>query len=218
MTEFYQIYFEDHQKESLFPFAIPYYNQGLTVFFENSVIANLVTGSKADKVSVCSWKLKEKLKWYVGRPRELTLELLESDFDVMSFTKNSHHHKMLDCAEIWHKGFKDTLKKIVTGIGKPMPLEVKNAIYQNHFCAKREIYQFYVITYLLPAMELIINDPDINRLAMEDSGYSNLSKAKASSEYLRNRLGVPFYPMAPFLLERLFSVFVHNEKINVSYL
>jgi len=34
--EFYQIYFEDGQLKHLYPFAIPYKNTDLTLYFENS--------------------------------------------------------------------------------------------------------------------------------------------------------------------------------------
>jgi hypothetical protein len=219
MTEFYQIYYREEQKESLFPFAIPFKNEGLTIFFENSVINSLVTASRANKIAVCSWKLKDKLKWYVGRPRPLTMEVLESEYDVLSLTRNSNFHQMFAAAEVWHKGFHSMMKKIVEGIGKKMPGEVKKPIYQNHFSAKREIYQHYVITYLLPAMELMVNDPEVYKMVTVDSGYNKLNKKNsAPSEYLMKQIGMPFYPMAPFLLERLFSVYVHNNRINVTYL
>ncbi len=219
MTEFYQIYYKDEHKEKLYPFAVPYYNQVLTPYFENRCISDLVKASTASKVSVCSWKLKEKLKWNVGKCRDITLELLESDYDVLSFTKNSHDHKMMGLMEVWHKGSKAAMQKLVEGIGHKWPWEVKIPIYQNHQISKREIYLDYVTTYLDPAIKFMEEDPEMNKIAFSDSKYSEINKKGCiTSQELMEKIGMSYYPLAPFLLERLFSVYVHNQKINVTHL
>lgn len=225
-AELVQIYYREDQKEGLFPFAIPHKNEGLTIFFENSIIADVAMASKAEKVGVCSWKLSHpqhtKLKWNLGFPRkisDITEELINSDYDVLPFTRNSPQHKMLNAADMWHPGFRPALTKIVEVIGKKMPFEVKKPIYQNAFMAKREIYQDYVTDYLNPAIVLIENDPEINKLATADSNYSHLIKKDAASpEYLQEKLGMPYYPLVPFLLERLFSIYIENKRINVTWL
>ena len=215
-AELIQIYYDDIQKKELFPFATPYYSSGLTIFFENAIITELVLASTADKIGVASWKLKQKLRWYIGRPREITQELLESDYEVLSFTRNTKYHKMLGAAEAWHPGFLTVFDKILSKIGVVRPNDVKIPIYQNHFAAKREIYQDYVQNYLCPAMDCIQNDPEINAMAMRDSKYSDLTHQ--SAEHLKSKLGISYYPLVPFLLERLFSVYCDNKKINITHL
>ena len=218
-AKLFQIYYEDSQKSQMFPFAIPHYNESLTIFFENEVIRTLVMAENCKKIAVCSWKLREKLRWFIGRKRPLTQELLESDYDVLSFTKNTKYHRMLDNADAWHPGFKGIFKKILDAIDVPMPPEVKTPIYQNHFSANTEIYQHYIVEYLNPAMLVMMHDKEIHGLVMRDANYSQLDKQSAAkSEDLQKKIGVPYYPLAPFLLERLFSVFVHNKKINVTHL
>lgn len=206
----------------MWPFAIPYFNNELTIFFENEVIKKLVTETKADKIAVVSHKLKDKLQWNLATPRrpdEITEEALNSDYDVIPFTRNSKHHEMLAAANGWHPGFKEAMAKIVDGIGKFMPSEVKIPIYQNAFSAKSEIYKDYVNDYLFPAMELIKNDQEIYRIATVDSNYTKLMREDcAGAAYLQEKIGFPYYPLVPFLLERLFSVYVHNKKINVTFL
>ena len=215
-AELIQIYYHERQKVHCFPFSKLYYNESLTIYFENDVIKKLVMASTAEKIAVTSWKLKEKLRWYIGRPREITQELLESDYEVLSFTKNTKYHKMLAAAEAWHPGFLAVFDKILSKIGVVRPVEVKIPIYQNHFSCKREIYQDYVQNYLSPAMDCIQNDPEINAMAMRDSKYSDLTHQ--SAEHLKNKLGISYYPLTPFLLERLFSVYVQNKRINVTHL
>jgi hypothetical protein len=217
--ELVQIYYDDKQKDSCFSFARLYFNQKLSIYFENDPIKDVVLSTKADKIAVCSWRLKEKLRWSIGRPREITQELLNSDYDVLSFTKNTKTHGMLYAADRWHPGFMTCFRKILQAIDKKCPGEVKNPIYQNHFSAKTEIYRDYVTRYLSPAMDAIKNDPEINKLAMIDSNYSKLDRTTLqNSDKLMKDIGVPYYPLVPFLLERLFSVYIENEKINVSWL
>lgn len=225
-AELIQIVYKDEQKATCFPFARIYFNEGLTIFFENTIISELVTASKSEKIGVFSWKLSHpkhtKLGWNAGWPRrihEITEEVINSDYDVLPFTKNTKYHTMIAAASEWHPNFREYMTKIVEGIGKKMPLEVKKPIYQNAFMAKREIYQDYVNDYLNPAMELIKNDPEVYKMATADSNYTQLVKKEAASaEYLQEKIGMAWYPMVPFLLERLFSIYVHNKNINVTYL
>lgn len=214
-----QIIYDESQREKCYTFAEVYFNQELTIFFENSVISKLVIDSQTDKIAVCSWKLYEKMKWYIGVPREITPELLESDYEVLSFTKNTKDHRMFAAAENWHKGFVDIFKKVCDATGIRFTGEVKNPIYQNHFSAKTEIYKDYVTTYLNPVMGLMENDPEINKMVMTNSNYSKLVKSTPEEiERLKQKIGIDYYPIAPFLLERLFSVYVQNKNINVSWL
>lgn len=219
MAELYQIYYHEDQKAKLFPFAIPLENKVLTPYFENDVIRRVVKASEAGKVAVCSWKLKDKLTWYVGPHRDITPEVLDSDYDVLSFTRNTKDHKMMSIAEVWHKGFTAAMQKLVEGIGKRWCWEVKTPIYMNHFSARRDIYLDYITNYLDPAIEFIETDPEMNKIAMRDSQYSELNKRGCvTSQYLMEKINMGYYPLAPFLLERLFSVYCTNNNIKITWL
>lgn len=211
-----QLYYEDNQLKEIYPFAVAHYNAGLTVFFENYWIKELVLATDADKIAVCSWKLRQKLKTYIGTPRPITQELLNSDYEVLTFTRNTKHHKMIAAANVWHAGFSATFDRMLQIIGKSRPHEVKIPIYQNHHSTRTDIYQDYVKTYLSPAMEAITDDKELNAMAMVDSKYADLTNQ--SGEKLKEKIGIGYWPIAPFLLERLFSVYVHNQKLNVTYL
>lgn len=218
-AELIQIYYDESQKAEMYPFARPYFNEKLSIFFENIPIKELVMASTADKIAVCSWRLRQKMKYYIGRPREISPELLESDFDVMSFTRNTKYHDMIAAANAHHNGFSHMMERILGEIGVPFPkVKLKAPIYQNHFCARREIYHDYVKNYLYPAMQVMTNHPEIKEMVLTDSNYSSLSKNGVKPDYLLEKIGVPYYPMAPFLLERLFSIYVQNKNINVTWL
>lgn len=209
-----QIYYDDSQLKELYPFAIPYKNT-LDVFFENTPIKKLVSETTADKIGICSWRLREKQRYYIGRPKPITEEVINGDYEVLSFTKNTKYHKMLANAAQNHTHFQPCFTKLLSAIGVNCPGEIKNPIYQNHFCASSDIYKTYVERYLSPAMDIITNDPIINEMAMRDSNYSKLNNV--SGEFLKEKIGINYFPMVPFLLERLFSVFCQNEKIKVTY-
>lgn len=218
-VDFFQIVYKEEHKNECFPFAKMYMNENLTEFFENSVIKKLVMESESDKISVCSWKLRQKLRTNVCMPRKLTLEVLKGPFQVLSFTCNTRYHQYLAAAKQWHPGILDILSRLMKHLGESMPAEVKNPIYQNHFCATKEVYQQYVFEYLSPAMILMNSDPELKEMCWRDSNYSNLDKkASASADYLKEKIGVPYYPMHTFALERLFAIFCHNKKIKVEYL
>lgn len=217
--ELTQIIYDESQRAACYGFASIHFNETLTPYFENSVIIRVVESSKADKIAVCSWRLKEKFKWYIGKRREFTQEVLDSDYDVLALTRNTKNHRMIEEANVYHKGFRETFRKILMAIDVPAPHEVKIPIYQNHFSAKREIYQDYIKRYLKPAIEVMENDPEIRKLAMADSNYSVLDKASPEKlDRLEKLIGMRFYPLSPFLLERLFSVYVQNERIKVTHL
>jgi hypothetical protein len=219
-SQLIQIYYDDAQLSKIFPFAIPHHNPGLTIYFENTIIARLVPETKAQKIGVCSWKLKEKLRWNVPGPtkaRELTQEVIESNYDVLSFTKNSHHHRMIEALNWWHPGSLPALDRMLGIIGLGRASEVKNPIYQNAFMARTEIYKDYVKNYLNKAIEAIESDGELMKMMMADSKYTTLAKIN-NAELLKTKLGIDYYPLCPFILERLFSIYVQNKGIKVSYL
>lgn len=219
VAELTQIIYKEEQREECYPFANVFFNDKLSIFFENEVINDVVQSSTADKIGVCSWKLRQKQRWNIGRPREITKEVLESDYEVLSFTKNTRYHQMLYASERWHPGFMRAMKIICGKAGIPVPSEVNTPIYQNAFTATRRIYQDYVWEYLQKVMAVINNDPESYTLATVDSNYHELAKSDAAPrEWLNEKLGMNYYPMAPFLLERLFSIFCHNNKIKVDYI
>lgn len=216
VTKLVQICYRDEQRKHCYPFAEVYFNEKLTMFYENEVIVKIVMNETADRVGVCSWKLRSKLRWNVGTYRPITDEVINEPYDVLSFTKHTESHDMLGIAETWHKGFNAYFSQMLEAIGARRPIgRIKVPVYQNHFIAKTSIYQDYVTRYLRPAMEILSGE--MKEIALMDSKYSKLVN-DVDAGYLKQQIGVPHAPMAPFLLERLFSVYCQNEGIKVSQL
>jgi hypothetical protein len=222
--DFFQIYYDNRtrfswngnlltQKEHLYNFAIPYYNESLTPYFENSVIAELVPKSKADLISVCSWRLiRKRADMYRLKDKTLTWgKIVNESFDIAILTPRSPSHKPLAMASHWHgKPWDDAIKLLNDFIKVPQELDV--AIYENHFIAKKEIYRDYVLNCLIPCMSWMAEFS----VFMEPSGY--LSRKRADEQevkIIKEKLGMNDWPIAPFILERLFSLWIYNKGFNI---
>lgn len=217
MTEFYQVYYDEKQKEKLFPFSIPYYNPTLTIFFENKVLSDLVSASTADKIGVASWKLRDKMRIRVAPRGELTPEVLNSDYEVLSLTKNSKKHTMLAHLYHWHPKSRDAIALLWQKLGYKLCGEVKNPIYQNAYIGKAEIYKKYVNEFLNPAIDLIKRDQQLNELMMLESNYGNLNR-EADLKSVKAKLGINYFPLCPFILERCPSIWYDLNNVKITYL
>lgn len=218
--DFYQIYYDESQRAELYDFATPIFNEGLTPYFENSIIAATVPNSTADFISVCSWRLRKKrgdgVHWLGGIGKDvLTKEkILQMDADVAILTPHSPSHQPLVMAANWHgKAWVDAynaFKPFLRQFGK-VPDELKYSIYENHFIAKGEIYRSYVAEYLLPAIEFIAE----KEVFFTDSGYVQKKRDQVEITRVQRLLGRKDWPLAPFLLERLFSFYINDRGYKV---
>jgi len=204
--DFFQIYYRDEQIKELYDFAIPYKNLTLTPYFENSVICELVPKSKADKISICSWRLREKRGQSFRSNKPLNLE---GEYDIAILTPRSPSHKPLTMARQWHgmaweKGLQE-LKKFIK-----IPTELNYAIYENHFVARKDIYQSYVNECLLPCIDFM----SARSVFFDDSGYARNKPEKEVQQY-KNLTGRNDWPICVFLLERLFSIWIHNKNFKI---
>lgn len=227
--EFIQIYFQDEQKDSLYDFTTPFKNETLTDYFENQVISDLVPHSQADLISVCSWRLRQKRGDCYRLPdKELTKEkILNADFDVAILTPRHPNHKPLLMASEWHRIFDSQGNLIATpwddafsvfkkflksDLDINVPDELTHTIYENHFIAKGKVYQEYVLKCLNPAIAFLDSRPDIFKA---DSGYIYKKRNQEEVKAYREKSGRQDWPIAPFILERLFSIFIEGKGYKV---
>ncbi len=213
----HQIYYREDQLPKLYPFATPYFNERLTIFFENAPIEHVVRQATTKNIGVCSWKLSDKMKIRVGIRRPLTEEAIDGDFEVLSLTRNSSRHQMMAMANAWHPGFVHAIDLLWHRLGFKRPPEAKIPIYQNHWIGKTEIYQRYVNEFLSPAMKLIIEDAELNKVMIQPSGYGTLSR-KADMTNVKLQLGMDDYPLCPFVLERCPALWFQMRKVNITHL
>lgn len=220
--EFYQIYFEDGQLNHLYPFAIPYKNNNLTLYFENSCIADIVPQTKADLVGVCSWRLKQKrgdssTPMVLQGDLSLTEEkILSHDFDIAVLTPRSNRHQPLSMASQWHgKAWDDAFLVFKEDFLKPIGINIKGelqkAVYENHFIAKRGIYHEYVSECLRPAIAFM----DERSVFLADSGYVRKKRDPKEIKAYQEKSGRQDWPISVFILERLFSIWIEGKGFKV---
>jgi hypothetical protein len=226
--DFTQIYFQDDQLKELYSFAHPYRNEVVTDFFENEVIAKRVPLSDAEYIGVCSWRLREKrqsgkcpmILGIYGKDDLSEEKILNSNADIINLRPFSSSHQMMTCAAAWHGGAQHNYAwdNAIGELGKfiSIPEEVKTPIYENAFVAKRDIYHSYVNTFLSPVMEFMRS----SACFFVDSGYAEKKErdpngGKEAVERYRKETGRNDWPIAPFVLERLFSIWINDKQFNV---
>lgn len=211
--DFIQIYYADHQKEKIYPFATPYFSAEVTPYFENAVIAKLVPTCNADLIGVASWRLADK-RGDMHRLADKTLtheKIVSSDFDVAILTPRGHKD-ILQKLYMWHH---EPAVLAVQEFNKflRIPETVDHAIYENHFIARSEIYRDYVSNCLVPAIEFMHGNPVFDLPA----GYLR-RKSQSDQDHIKPILeswGMKDYPIGVFILERLFSVFIKKKGYKV---
>lgn len=216
---FYQIYYQDDQKAELYDFATPYFNSGLTPYFENYIIADLVPRLRADMIGIASWRLKRKRgDCQIGLKNDLTLsaeKILGAEADVCILTPRSPIHKPLLAAQNWHgqawvNAF-GVFKPFLNSLGIKVPGELRYSIYENHFVAKQEIYHEYVENVLKPSIRFMEDD----EIFLSPSGYIKLKHKSTDSQRVTSMLGLEDWPIGVFILERLFSIFINDKNLIV---
>lgn len=212
--QFMQIHYEWHQLDELYPFTTnAIFNPDLTEFFENDIIASHIPGVQdcIDIVGICSWRLKAKRQDSIRTKGPLTEETLRTmDYDVAILTPRSNNHRPLEAAKTWHYPHWTPAIERLRDLIK-IPQEVTHTIYENHFVADRELYQDYVLRYLRPAIAFMKENPDVFRAP---SGYAKY-KTEAERLIIKEKIGLDDWPIGVFVLERLFSIYLQNEKKHV---
>lgn len=224
MLTVFQIYFDQSQLSKCEPEYNKILNSNCNEFFENQVIADIISdshGYNSEYVGFVSYKLRDKLGYMKDNwksipnianhstteftPDLFLQELIKHKPDAMSFQRHIPHDPIM-VADCFHPGFKKHFEYIMKQIGFDwQPTHLGNVFYCNYFVAKSEIYQDYVKTMLIPAMEVMKNMPEL----WNDSRYPH-----ALPKHLADKFGITHYPYHPFICERMFSWYAHLKKLN----
>lgn len=219
----YQIYFKEEQFPTLEKEFRPYLNLDCTVFFESSVIRELIEEGKHKNsyyFGVVSYQLRQKLgftkdNWKNNKNianvstqdftvAQFTEQLYNGQPDAMSFQRHVPH----DCiivADGFHPGFKDHWIKIMKAIGYNWtPTEFQDVFYCNYFVARSDIYERYVREMLAPAMDVMLTMPEL----MNPCRYT-----KPLPEALQQKFGFAHWPFHAFIAERMFTYFAHIHNL-----
>lgn len=216
-----QIYYDASQEGYLNPNLIPYYNAAsYNPCLENTVIKELILKGNhkdCDYFGVFSWRFEKK------HARSLTrlMDEVRNDkdgADVYSFFSLHTKPNLWVVAEKWHKGILEVTKDIfrktdLFKVADELETIRMSSIYQNAHFARPDIYEKYVIEWLIPLMTAMLDerDTELQTKLNVDTRY----KSEKSKEHLKKTFGSPYYTLHPFICERFFSTFLayHNYKV-----
>lgn len=211
-----QIYFDEQSLKNCFnsSYVDKYYNEKLTPFFENSVILNEVPKMNAEYIGVFSHSFKQK----IVRAGTFSPEYLSTKLqgDIISFFNHKNTNNVFALAESYHKGITQIFEAICEKINydpRYLKMRTRVIVYQNHFIARKEVYNHYIDEVLRPAMEAM-EDKRLQQILWSDSKYY---KKKKLANYLNEKIGVPYYPYHTFVCERLMSLFLQKHNYKVHY-
>ena len=217
-----QVYYSKAQVGYLEDMWEPYYNTApVTPYFENDIFKRLYLEGdhkKSDYYGIVSYKFSSKhhrdcLHVDYGMKKD------EYSHDVYAFEPNKQQFKNTTKAntffDTYHPHLLEIGREIVKRLfNKEIHTIKADRIYYNHWIAKSEVFDGYCREMLLPAMDLMENDPIISDLCDMDAKYNNTVLSKhiqafqiMSTERCMEVFGKPFYDHRTFVLERLPSIY-----------
>ncbi len=208
----YQIHYKPEQ--DLHPNFIPYDNTNrCTVFFENSVIKELIEEGKhkdCEYFGVVSARFSEKVHNFDYD--KFCAILKDKNPDIMAFVrmKPPTDKSFLEFTSRFHPYFKVYFERVFQRAGFPVLEYIHEPVYFNYFVAQSDIYEQYIKEMLIPCMEVMKDMPE---LFMN----SNYKKGLPFTEETKKSTGIDYYPYHPFICERFFSYYVQLKGLRVEY-
>ena len=213
----YQIYFDDSSRDKINEKSEGLFNQNLTVFFENLVISEWFRNNEhylkdIDYLGFLSYNFEHK------NNKEIPFNEIEKlNYDIYLLGgKSVFNHNLVLFGKTSHGKYFDLLFKEmcrdVLGLNS-LDLDLINmGVYQNAVVCKTEIYKKYIDECLNPCIDWCVNYRYKDILFSECNYNGGLD-----SRNLLIKTGFPYYTFHTFILERLWSVFIHlNEgKFNI---
>lgn len=217
----FQIYFDQASLSRVSSGCTPLFNPHLNKYFENSPILrtlNSITYTELAKtkpdyrIGFLSHRYEDK------NNTKIDLHAIHAvDVDMYVMPGCLVRHDVLEQAKVEHGIMFDVMfKAIVKASGVPAEdFNMSVGIYQNGVVAKMKIWKEFKNKYLIPVVKFLERDklnleyPVIYNLVHADSNYrGDLSKEKLAAI----SGGYPYYTMHTFILERLWSLYYHNNK------
>jgi len=201
----YQIHFDSKSKAACYRHSAVnlYDNTGVNPapFFENAVIESLIkkrAHHDCEFFGVWSWQHGRKLR--NARIRGFSIPRLIERIETQSFDVLSWYGH-LKKQQIFHNNTRKVYNAAFDRLMFLMDVDFsadqnpRFIVMQNHFIARSEIYERYVLDFLVPAMRFMQDDERLAKLLHIRTPYKAQSKVN--------------YTFHTFICERLFSTWLH---------
>lgn len=223
-----QIYYEERQLNATVSGFYPYFNENCTIFCESQIMCDIYNKQlyhNHDYVGVFSWKLQEKFKHRVNFYEiDRTILTNKDKYDIFSMNwQDSSNYEIgiqHEGSQSFHaKSWPELLKLIkkmqdkgiidrnIPDLNKKM-----QRIYCNYFITSKEIYEDYICSFMIPAIDLLKNDKEMMGISLEYADYGFDPPLSFIEQ-----TGLDYYPLAPFMLERLINCYTLIRGLRVGF-
>ena len=206
----YQTYYDDKSFDNCFKQSIKVRCPNLTkkmiwetkefpLFENHKIIEYAKDFNNYDKYGVLSHAFFNKSR----KDYNTLISLSDTDYNIITFNKLDYGRDVMSHLDEYH-GI--GTKLLMTDILEEVRLKFKKtrtSVYSNYFLAKGDIYKDYVNNWLIPFSNELIK-PKWDERSYKPARYKKAFREKGCD-----------YPLHPFLLERLFSLYLSNNNYRI---
>ena len=223
-SHIYQIWYNEQTRKEIYQGFVPCHNPILTPFFENAVINRLCDSvlpaiDDPERFGVLSPKFFKKAR--IVSPVKLDTFLKQTTSECVGFNFKTVNKYPLLSGERYHPGFMKCLQLIVKKaldidledrfqsrvVGRWNGHVIRANVMSNYLIAKAGIWKRFYKEFFKPCYE-VMNDPkeeEIQSILWRDSGYH---RKKQLGSYLKDQIGVSYYPYHTFICERFWTIYL----------
>jgi len=227
-----QTLYEESHKRHLMPGTEAYFNEKATILLETGVLLDLFHKKiikDCDWFGLISWKYEQKIK---GQNLRKVLEKNEhvqiENCDIIAPHPNNYSCPPYDKRCIskhqlvsLHPGVEEPLILLVkrmkeVGIISRIPEEIFEDdfnIYSNYWLARTKTYISFIRDFLIPAVDIMQKDKRLNHLCCSPAAYPEFLP-----ESFIKQTGFDYYPLAPFVAERLINIYAKYKKLKIAFI
>ena len=223
----YQIYYDQKHTPHILNHATPYLNNNPTIYFESAVMCDIFNKKDyvdGEYIGVLSWKASLKIR-NVKTLSEIDSAISAQKYDIYTFNNKSflgftRPHRGSGSrydVQAWRALMQLTQhmqsKKIWPQVSEKELDKNMLRIYCNYFIAKKEIWEDFVGNFMIPAIQEMKNDEQMKNIATA----AHKAYSMPLPQSFIDVTGYDYYPMAPFMLERLINVYIVMRNLKVGF-
>ena len=228
-VKIFQIYYTEDQYSKLTEGFVPHFNDKHSIYFESGVTYDLVKQGECaghDWFGVVSWKFPKVAYYRVRNKKHLisyegiSKRCENTKAQVIGF-RNFSKGRILDMTNS-DRQLRPVYDKLIDRLDiDPRHVYGKRKnIFWNYFLMRTEHYENYVNSMMSEVIKLFETDEEINQLGNANSRYDRKFAHRGAlplSKEFERETGYDYYPLFPFVLERLINVYVSVHKLKVEW-
>ena len=209
-TKIISICYKDNQPSEYERYVNPINSiKDKSYLFEYNPIINIVNNNlfninDYDYLGIFSWKFPYK----TGFSEKEVYYNIDDDHDVYIFVRDIFKtgKEYFDFSFNFHG---EVLKEVIQNICNDLNIEFTDnpeyVVFSNFYVARVDIIKDYVNKYVIPIIDLM--ETKYKNTAWLNSKYMSLKV-----EELFKYTGLTYYPLHSFILERMFTIYLHNHQ------